>query len=366
MRVVQYIDTLHAGGKERQLVELLKGLTATPGIDCELIVMSDDIHYDDLYKLDIPIHLLLRKTKKDPDIFVRLYRLLKEMQPDILHSWDSMCSVYALPVVKLLNIKLVNGFIRNAPSSLSCRNKKWLRSKITFPFSDAVVANSKAGLKTYNASGKKSYYIHNGFDFNRVTHLLTPEVVKTKHHITTDFVIGMVASFSDNKDFNIFIDAAELILNTRKDVTFLAIGDGKNREACMRRVPKSLEQFIKFPGRIKDVEALVQVLTIGVLTSNTKVHGEGISNSIMEYMALVKPVVATDCGGNRELIIDGKTGCLVPNGDASAVAEQIIFFLDNPEQAMKFGQAGQQRLKDMFSLDKLIQNHISLYNHLLT
>ncbi|MCF8070366.1 MAG: glycosyltransferase [Desulfobacterales bacterium] len=364
MRIVEYIDTLRAGGKERQLVELLKGLTATPGIDCELIVMSDNIHYDDLYKLDLPIHLLLRKTDKDPGIFIRLYLLLREIRPDILHSWGSLCPVYALPAVKLLNIKFVNGFIRSSiPPSLFYKDKKWLRSKITFPFSDAIVANSKTGLKAYNVSGKKSYYIHNGFDFNRVTNLLTPEAVKTKYHISTDFIVGMVASFSDNKDFNLFVDAAELILKTREDVTFLAIGDGKNREACMRRVPKSLEQFIKFPGRVNDVEGLMQVMTAGVLISP---QGEGISNSIMEFMASGKPVVASDCGGNRELIIDNETGYLVPNGDASAVAEKIKFFLDNPEQAVRFGLAGQQRLKDMFSLENFTQKYISLYNHLLT
>ncbi len=91
MKVIQYIDTFRSGGKERQLVELLKGLSQVEGIECELIVMPETTHYTDLYKLDIPVHRLVRTSTKDPSIFLRLYTLLKKIRPDILHSWSSMC-----------------------------------------------------------------------------------------------------------------------------------------------------------------------------------------------------------------------------------------------------------------------------------
>jgi glycosyltransferase involved in cell wall biosynthesis len=362
MRIVQFIDTLRSGGKERQLVELLKGLTKTPGIECELIVMSDSIHYAYLNELGVPIHSLLRRTKKDLTVFKRLYRLLKQIKPDILHSWSSMCSVYALPAIKLLNIKFINGFLRDAPPSLSISDKEWLRSKLTFPFSDAIVANSKAGLRAYDAPKKKSHYIYNGFDFNRITNLFAPETVKKKYRLTTKFIVGMVASFSDYKDYYTFADAALIIVSKRNDVTFLAIGDGINLESCKKKVPDKFREFIKFPGKITDVEPLVQIMTIGVLLSP---RGEGISNSIMEYMALGKPVVATDCGGNRELILDGETGYLVQNGAADELAKRILLFLDNSILAHQFGETGKQRMHDIFNLEKLTQKHVSLYKQLL-
>lgn len=365
MRVVQFIDTLQSGGKERQLVELLKGLTQSPGVECELIVMSNTVHYSYLENLDLPIHHLLRKSRRDPRIFVQLIRLLKEIQPDILHSWSSMCSVYALPAVKLLNIKFVNGFLRNAPPSSTRRDKTWLRSKITFPFSDVILANSKAGLLAYNAPGQTGKYIYNGFDFQRLVNLESSEAIRAKYKLTTKFIIGMVASFSENKDFQTFINSAQIICRKRKDTSFLAIGDGKHREAIQKTVPAEYKNLIKFPGKVKNVESLVQVMTIGVLCSNAHIHGEGISNSIMEYMALGKPVVATDCGGNKELVQHGKSGFLVRNTDAEDLAERILFLLDHADYLKNFGETGRRRLRKEFKLECLTDKHISLYKGIL-
>jgi glycosyltransferase involved in cell wall biosynthesis len=366
MRVIQFIDTLRSGGKERQVVELLKGLTQTPGIECELIVMSEDTHYTYLDKLDIPVHILLRRYKKDPRIFLQLYRLLKQLQPDILHSWSSMCSIYTLPSIKLLDIQFVNGFLRDAPASFTISDKEWLRSQLTFPFSDAIVSNSKAGLNAYKVKPRKSSCIYNGFDFTRIEHLPPPEIVKKKHRITTEFTVGMVGSFANNKDFNTFIKAAHQILSKRRDVTFLAIGDGDTREQCMQSVAEKDKKYILFPGRLLDVESLVQVMTIGVLCSNKDVHGEGISNSIMEYMALCKPVVATDCGGNCELIIDNVTGYLLEAGDSGKLAERLLFLLNHPEIANKMGSEGRQHLAKEFSLSRMTAAYVKLYKNLLS
>ena len=102
MHVVHYIDTLCAGGKERQLVELLKGLTATHGIECELIVMSDKIQYEDLYSLKIPIHFLIRKTKKDSSIFIPIsFKLLKE----ILLPMRTILSLDLSPIRSSLHVE---------------------------------------------------------------------------------------------------------------------------------------------------------------------------------------------------------------------------------------------------------------------
>lgn len=365
MRIVHFIDTLRSGGKERQLVELLKGLSREKEIECHLIVMSETTHYTDLYKLDIPVHRLVRTSQRDPGMFLRLYKLLKHIRPDILHSWSSMCSIYALPSIKLLQIKFVNGFLRDAPPHLGTRDKEWRRAKITFPFSDVIVANSNAGLRAYKAPENKSYCIHNGFDLARIKNIGQPSTVRSSHDITTRYVVGMVATFSNRKDFSTFVNAAQHILETRKDVTFLAVGEGPNRAFCQERVKKKNKAFILFPGKIQDVESLVQIFDIGVLVSNATIHGEGISNTIMEYMVLGKPVIATDCGGNSELVLEKKTGFLIPDNDSVALAGRINCFLNHTEKAVAFGQAGKQKVLREFSLSHLTQNHTALYKRLL-
>ena len=361
MRVLHIIESLGSGGKERQLVELLKGQSEIPWLECELIIMSYDIHYKYIDNLDIPVHILTRNFRKDPSVFFRLFRLLHDRKYDIIHSWGSMCSIYSLPAVLILKVKFVNGFLRDA-LPISFFDRLWIASKLTFPFSDAIVANSKAGLKAYSAPAKKSHYIYNGFDLKRIKNLSDPALVKNMYHLNTEFVVGMVASFSERKDYSTFLTAAKIVLSNRNDITFLAIGDGVNIESCMKSVPEKYKNRIIFTGNIRDVESLVQVINIGVLISSS---GEGISNSIMEYMSLGKPVVATKCGGNEELVVDGETGYLVQPGDSKGLADRLISLLNNSRLAEKMGQMGNKRLKAVFGLERMTQDFATLYQKIL-
>ena len=121
IRVLHFTDTLRAGGKERQLVELCKGLAQEKDITCELATMSEDDHYNAASKLDIKLHHLIRKTRKDFTILFKLYKLCKEVKPDIIHTWDSMTSVYAFLISKLIGSKFLNG-----PSPPTVRISVWI------------------------------------------------------------------------------------------------------------------------------------------------------------------------------------------------------------------------------------------------
>jgi glycosyltransferase involved in cell wall biosynthesis len=357
MRVIHITDTLRSGGKERQLVELLKGLINTPDVECELIIMSDDIHYSEVLDFGVKIHYIIRKSRKDPSVFLKLFKLLKERKPNILHSWNSMCSIYALPALKLLRIKFVNGFLRDVPPSFQFGEKLWIRSKLTFIFSDCIVSNSQAALQAYNVPFHKAVCIHNGFDFNRIANLPSVETIRKKYEIVTPFVVGMVASFTYKKDYYSIVDAAKIILGKRSDITFLFIGDGPTLGVMRKYVPERNQPFIKFLGKQKNVEQLSAIFNVGVLTT----HGEGISNSIMEYMALSKPVVATDCAGNRELVKNRNTGFLIKVGDKNALVEKILMLLDKPTYARYLGVNGKSRLEAEFDMKKLTIRHLELY-----
>lgn len=366
MKILHFTDSLRGGGKERQLAELLKGLSSQKDIECQVAVMSSEIHYTAMSALNVKIHYLIRRNKKDPRIFLKLFRLSREFQPDIIHTWDSMTSVYAMPIAKILGINLVNGMIRDAPSKLKLFNKDGIRSKLTFPFSDIIVSNSYAGLNSYKAISKKSVCIHNGFDFHRTTNLLNKETVKRNFSISTEKVIGMVASFSNNKDYETFISAAQMALKKKRDdVTFLAVGDGEKLEKCKQLVSPQLKSKIKFLGKQKDVESIVNILNVGILATDTRFHGEGISNSIMEYMILGKPVVATDSGGTKELVINGKTGFLVKSHDVEDMNKRIGQLLEDNELPIKMGKAGKERIEKYFNLEKMTNAFIELYGKLI-
>lgn len=106
-------------------------------------------------------------------------------------------------------------------------------------------------------------------------------------------------------------------------------------------------------GLIYDVEDLVNACDIGVLISNKKVHGEGISNALIEYMALGLPVIANDAGGTKELIVPGENGVLITQETDEEIAISITELLDHPEKRMKYGEAGQRKIKDCFTIQKM-------------
>ncbi|MDM8523177.1 glycosyltransferase, partial [Desulfococcaceae bacterium HSG8] len=273
----------------------------------------------------------------------------------------SMTSVYVTPIAKILGIRFVNGMIRNAPAKLIPFSNYWIRSKLTFPYSDIILANSYAGLKSYKAKSKKSVCIYNGFDFSRLKNLTDKETLKKKNAIETDNIVGMIGRFSESKDYETFISAANMVLQKRKDVTFLAIGEGVNCKKCKKLADTRFRDKIKFLDKQNDVESIINLFDIGVLATYT----EGISNAVMEYMALGKPVVATRCGGIMELVSEFKTGLLVQTGDVINMSKRILYLLENKELAVNMGDAGKERIYNVFSLERMTNSYIDLYSDLL-
>src|SRR4030066_1542016 len=234
LKILHIIHSLNSGGAERQLIELLKGLVKKDNIEVEVILLSDIIDYEYVYDVNVNIHILIRKYKKDFGIFKKIYNICKNFKPDVIHSWEPMCSVYSMPIAKLVGAKFINGMIRFSPSNFTIFHHKWfLATKITFIFSDYILSNSYAGLRSYNAKDSKRVCLHNGFDFDRIKNNLESEYIKAKHNITSINTVGMVARFEKRKDYETFIESARNILKKRNDVKFITIGDGGTLQCCM-------------------------------------------------------------------------------------------------------------------------------------
>lgn len=358
INVLLTIDSLGVGGAERQLIELAKGLAQKPGINCQVLAMSHQDHYTALQDSGIIVHRLLRRVRHDWAVFFRMYGLLRRLRPDVVHSWDYMTAIYALPACKLLGIKFVNGAIRYSSNRLDRLYK--LKAAITFPLSDAIVANSRAGLRVHGIENKyKTHVIHNGIDIKRFSQ--AKAISKKDLGIATEKVVGMVATFSDFKDYPTFIKASQIILALRNDVTFIAVGDGPNLQSIKRSVLDKYRAKIIFCGQRKDVESIIPLFDVGVLST----YDEGFPNAIMEYMACGVPVVATRGGGIEELVTDGLNGCLVDSGAAAAMAQKIELLLNDATTGRRLGSEGLRHIKADFTVERMTGSYISLYGHLL-
>ncbi len=357
MRILHFIEGLGNGGKERQLVELLKGLREDKDLQTALVTLGEgDYHQPRIAALGIRLHCCRRRLRWDPGVCLRLDRILRDFRPHIVHTHDWMTSFYALPLCRLRRVVLVNGSIRNA---FTAGGLRWRLERSLLRLSDLRVANSRAGLRSRGFCGdeERNVVIRNGFDFTRLQGLTEGPPAWLADRAAGRKTVGMVASFSPYKDYATFLTAAQEVCSRREDVVFVAIGDGDTRQSLQSTLGSRFRDRILFAGRRREVERWVRCFDIGVLATFT----EGISNAIMEYMALGKPVVATNGGGTCELVGDGKTGFLVPPRSPSAMSEKIEFLLDHPETACRMGKAGQRRLHRGFSLQRLVEETRNLY-----
>jgi glycosyltransferase involved in cell wall biosynthesis len=359
MNILMATDTLRSGGKERRMIELLKGLKKS-GAQCRVIILSDLIQYPEIYEVGYPIDTIKRTSKRDFSVFGKIFKIVREFKPDIVHSWESMTSIYMLPIVKLLRIAFVNAMVSDAPIGLTMSDAKWRRAKLTFPFSDAIIANSKAGLQAYGIT-KKGHCFYNGFDFNRIKQLADKQGIREALGIANERVVGMVGTFSNKKDYKTFIQAGNRLLRQYQDVVFMAIGHGPDMEKTRSLVDEEIQHRFIFTGHRTDVEDIVNIFDIGVLSSPS----EGISNSIMEYMALSKPVVASATGGTVELVQDDLSGFLVQKNSPEEMIDRIEYLLCHPKEADRMGAKGRSIIEEKFNLESMTKDYLLLYKTLI-
>lgn len=361
MKILYIIESLESGGKERRLVSLIKELEKRDGAKIEVLLLSKKIHYKDIFNLNINIHYLKRNIKKDFGILFKFNKLLKSIQPDIVHCWDNIAAFHFGPICKIKGIPFINSMITTAPPKLSKFSKRYFFNAISYPFSDYILTNSFAGLESYSVPRNKSKVIYNGIDIKRTNIKKDKKSVRDELGIGNKKVIGMTASFTNKKDHKTFVEAGALILNQNKNIVFITIGDGPNLENVKDSIDCKHKNHFKFLGKLTDVESVVNIFDIGVLSTFT----EGISNAIMEYMMLEKPVVATGSGGTKELIVNNQTGYLIEQQKPKLLAEKLIFLLNNPQIAMDFGKKGFERINTVFSMEKMINETFQLYKEVI-
>lgn len=357
MTLIFVIDILGVGGKERRCLELIKGLNDLGVKNIHLVLFDNVIGYQGVYDLDVKIHILGRKSKKDIGILFKLVNLIKSIKPDIVLSWSLMSSFW-LNLIHLFNrFNYLSAYVANCnkPKLISLGNVSRLMS---FFSSKYIIGNSEIGLRTYKVPRKKSVLIYNGFDFRRLDYLIDIEHLKLSLDIKTRYVVTMVGRMTDAKDFQTFLDSARFILHERSDTTFLAVGDGPLLGTYVSQISDLEKTYIKFVGYKSNVEEIIQASDICVLCSPS----EGVSNFIVESMALGKPIVASNTGGTPEVIISGVNGYLVQHKQPVELKTKILNLLNDENLRYSLGSEGKKHVNSKFSLEIMCNRYYELFN----
>lgn len=362
MKILFFIESLRSGGKERRLIELLVFLREQTDFELQLVLTEDKIDYSYVKDLGIPIHIIKRKfLKKDPSLFFRFYRIAKKFKPDIIHTWGTMSTFYAIPTKLVLNKPLIANLIANSEKTHNKFSLSGFFHGFDYYYSDKILGNSNSGFEAYGLlQNPKIKLIYNGVRLERFDMKVDKQVIKKELSINEKYIIIMVASANKNKDYDLLLDVAKELVNEREDVRFLGVGGGTELERLNKRIKDENIYNINLLGRRTDVESLVFVSDIGVLFSPC----EGLSNSIIESMALSKPVITTDRkGGSKELIEEGKSGFIM-NRDVREIKEKLILLLDNENLRTELGKKGRQIIEERFTIEKMGNDYLDVYKYI--
>ncbi|HEY5649353.1 MAG TPA: glycosyltransferase family 4 protein [Nitrospiria bacterium] len=175
-------------------------------------------------------------------------------------------------------------------------------------------------------------------------------------------VVGCVAHFADHKGHRYLIEAAVEMIQKRPDIRLLLVGDGELRHQTeLQAKSLGLGEQVIFAGFREDVPRLLAAMDLVVLSS----HLEGLGTSLLDAMAMAKPVVGTRVGGIPEMIEEGVNGSLVPPRDPAALSVSILKLLEDPGKLKKMGRAGRENVLKNFSAESMVIKTERIYREIL-
>ena len=370
--VLQLIDSFNQGGSERQALQLTRLLHDSGRYHVHLACLSpagslrDTIQ--DLDLGEIPSFTLTsfydRNAVKQLRRFVRW---LKSARIDILHTHDFYTNVFGMSGGALARLPVRVASMRETAGMRSMAQSHV--QKFLYSLSHHIVANSNAVREKLIADGtsaEKVTVVYNGLDLRRLETKLSRSESLAKLGLPADEprrFISIVANMRHEvKDYPMFLRAARQVKEVVSDAAFLLAGEGELSDS-LRALAQELgiQDSTILLGRCENVAELLSVSEVCVLSSKA----EGFSNSILEYMAAARPVVVTDVGGAREVVIEGETGHLVPSGDDAAMAARLIGLMREPEKARAMGAAGRRVVEEKFSCKAQLTQTEELYDGLL-
>lgn len=370
IKIFIFIDSYRIGGMHRQMLFLVKHINKEIFEPIVCVSYKGGGLEDDFKNTGAELISLDWKGRFDLGMAIRLSKVLKNVQPDIVFITEAQNLVY-FKLAKLFWWKSVVqvGSFRALTFWLGPDKKKFhfidnLFSKWLYNSSDIITTNSNALNNHYSnivsiKKNKPIQTIYNGSDFKF-------EITRSKFEIRNELnisidetVIIMVSRLDPWKDFDTLFKAAIAVLKENNNVTFILVGDGKLKDDLTFKIEEAnLNKNILLIGEKKDVFNYLSASDISILSTN----GEGFSNSILESMAFSKPVIATGVGGNVELISESEEfGLLVQPKSSEMLYNAIIKLLNDKTKCLEIGIAGKNRIYELCNINNYINSYENLF-----
>jgi sugar transferase (PEP-CTERM/EpsH1 system associated) len=370
LRILHVVDNVGRGGMQNGLLNLIDRLDprAFEHVICAIRHVEPVDGYD--FNRDWARVMCLDKAAGGSRTQIGdLVRVIREVQPDIVHSrnWSGIEGVLAGYWAGSCRLVHSEHGLDTSPNA----KEPWRRLAfrcLSYRLADRVFCVSHQ-LKDLFArrtgfAERKIDVIHNGVDMRRFSPDPAARVrVRREFGISeNEFLIGCVGNLTHVKDHRTVLEAVCNLAREHQDWRLVILGKGPE-------LPK-LESFlaghpewkhrVSFPGRSDRVAEMLNAMDVYVLPS----LAEGICNSLLEAMATGLPVVVTATGGNPEVVVDGESGLLFPVGDSRKLAEHLLLLTGRPDVRAEFGRQALNRVCQSFSIDSMVRQYEQLYESL--
>ena len=362
--VVHVVNSLAVGGLENGVVNLVNATSTR--FRHIIVCMTADGPLHARLRPETEVIVLGKRPGQDPWTLLRLVRLLRRLRPLIVHSrnWPA---IDAIPAARVARVPLVlhgeHGREVADPEGRNPRRRRIRRALAPLVHHFVTVSEDLRRwlIEDVRVPAAKVTAIHNGVDLSRFG-----RAGRLESRLRLDLpaeapIVGTVGRLDPVKDQAGLIRAFASVRSAHPEALLVVVGDGPCRaELADVAATSGQRDHVRLLGNRDDIPAVMSALDVFVLPS----IAEGISNTILEAMASGLPVVATQVGGNPELVENGVGGALVPPLAPSALAAAIAGYVADPELRRRHGQASRQRATEHFSLERMAESYANLYTGL--
>lgn len=372
--VVHVVYRFDTGGLENGVVNLINHMpdNAYRHVVLSLTEITDFRHR--ITRKDVQFISLNKSPGHAFRLYPKLFKLLRRLRPDIVHTRNlAALEVVVAAWCARVHVRIHGEHGRDV-GDLDGSNRKfqWMR-RFYSPFVSQYVALSR-DLSQYlsdkiNISPTRITQVYNGVDivlFSPSPPGVDGVAAGCPFGEPSLWIVGTVGRMQTVKDqltlTLAFVRALEMEPSLRSRMRLVLVGDGELREQCQAVLDAGeVAHLAWLPGERSDIPEIMRSLDCFVLPS----LAEGISNTILEAMASGLPVIATDVGGNADLVVHGVTGLIVPASDAEEMAQGLLHLAAEPALARSMGLAGRLRVLEKFSLQAMVDTYKGLYDRLL-
>lgn len=363
LNITHVVENLNRGGLERVVLDLVK-LQQQQGHRCQVVCLFErGALAHELDAAGIPVHACDKRKGLDLRALSRARALIRAHGTDVLHSHNAVAHYLAV----LASLGLGLGKVINTRHGMGGM-QRWNRSELLYRAglvgTDVVTMVCEAACKGAIDQGmpsRKLQVVPNGLRVQEFAVASTAARERLRRALGVSprtHLVGTVGRLNWAKDQSSLIRAFRRVHEQLPDCALVLVGDGSLRselELCAQR--EGVAGVVHFLGDRNDVRELLQGLDVFALSSVS----EGYSMALLEASATALPIVATDVGGNREIVHDGVTGCIVPARDTEALAQAMLRLLRDPGLAARYGAAARAMVESRGSLEAVAARYAELY-----